>query len=77
MGNLVPRLPDTTAQNKGPIILGVSYSISFLASLFVAGRLFWRRRKLGRWAADDYIILVSFVCHIPSPCPSPPIALDA
>ena len=65
MGDVAPRSPDTTAQNKGPILLGVSYPITFVASLFVAGRLFWRRRKLGRWAADDYIVLVSFVCNPP------------
>ena len=48
MGDVAPHSPDMTAQNKGPIILGVSYSLTFLASLFVAGRLFWRHRKLGR-----------------------------
>jgi len=54
--------PMPASQNQGPTILAVVYSVTFVASLFVAGRLFSRRRKLGRWAVDDYIILACLVC---------------
>lgn len=55
--------PTPSSQNQGPTILAVMYSMTFVASLFVAGRLFSRRRKLGQWAADDYIILGCLVCN--------------
>ena len=64
--------PNTTGQNKGPVILGVSWTFTFLAFLFVAGRLYSRKRKLGKWAADDYIVLVSFVRTPSPPCVSAP-----
>ena len=54
-----PLPPDITAEDRGPTILAVSYATTALASLFVAGRLFSRRKKLGKWAADDYVVLVS------------------
>jgi hypothetical protein len=54
---------DSAAQDKGPVILGVAYPVTVLASLFVAARLFSRRKKLHRWAADDYIVLVCMVCN--------------
>jgi len=56
-----PLSPDTAVENRGPVILAVMYSSTALSSLLVAGRLFSRHIKLGRWAADDYIILVSLV----------------
>ncbi len=60
MGEVEPN-----SHSKGPVILAVLYPVTVLASLFVAGRLFSRRRKLGKWAADDYIIMMSIVCD---PC---------
>ncbi|KAK3901759.1 hypothetical protein C8A05DRAFT_44664 [Staphylotrichum tortipilum] len=59
MGEAAPDSSSPTGQNKGAVILGVSYTTTFLALLFVTGRLFSRRRKLGKWAADDYIVLFS------------------
>lgn len=55
----MPLLPSTAAENRGPAMLATLYSSTILASLLVASRLFSRRIKLGRWFADDYIILVS------------------
>lgn len=52
---------DKAAQDKTAMILGISYPVTVLASLFVTGRLFSRRRQLGRWAADDYIVLLCMV----------------
>jgi hypothetical protein len=46
-------------------MLAVLYPSTILASLFVAGRLFSRRLKLGRWAVDDYIMLLSLVGTTP------------
>jgi len=64
-----PLAADIAAQNKGPTVLAVSYPLTVLTSLFVAGRLFSRRRKLGRWEVDDYIILVSLVRVPPTALP--------
>jgi len=70
MSELAAPLPDKAVQRKGHVILGVLYPVIVLTSLFVAGRLFSRRRKLGRWAVDDYIILACLVC-IPALCACP------
>ncbi|KAH7124441.1 hypothetical protein EDB81DRAFT_765800 [Dactylonectria macrodidyma] len=52
------------AQNRRPVMLVIIYLFTILASLFVAGRLFSRCRKLGRLTIDDYIILLSLALAI-------------
>ncbi len=73
MSELAPLPPGIAAQNTGPVILAVLYPTTILTSMFVAARLFSRRLKLGRWAADDYIISISLVRTTPfsgvHPCP--------
>jgi hypothetical protein len=54
--------PEIASQNKGPRIIVIVYVFTILASLFVAGRIFSRIKKLGRLAVDDYLILISMVC---------------
>jgi hypothetical protein len=54
--------PEIASQNKGPRIIVIVYVFTILASLFVAGRIFSRIKKLGRLAVDDYLILISLVC---------------
>jgi hypothetical protein len=51
--------PEIASQNKGPRIIVIVYVFTILASLFVAGRIFSRIKKLGRLAVDDYLILIS------------------
>jgi hypothetical protein len=62
-----PLPPSVAAENKGPLMLALTWSFTSFASLLVAGRIIARRKKLGRLKADDYIIIGSLVCHAIQP----------
>jgi len=56
-----PLSPSVAAENKGPMMLALTWTFTGVASLFVVGRIISRRKKMGRLGADDYIIIGSLV----------------
>jgi hypothetical protein len=64
--------PGWAQENKGPLILGVTGTLTALALFFVAGRIYSRMVSLGRLGIDDYIVIVCIVSgsgHIPANLP--------
>jgi hypothetical protein len=57
-----PLPPEIAAENKGPMMLALTWTFTSLAGLFVLGRLFSRKKKMGRLLVDDWIIIGSLVC---------------
>lgn len=47
--------------NKGPTILGVILTVSILSTIFVAGRVYTRKKILGALHLDDWLTIVSVV----------------
>lgn len=47
--------------NKGPVILGVILTVSILSTIFVAGRVYTRKKILGALHLDDWLTIVSVV----------------
>ncbi|KAM7200357.1 hypothetical protein V8F20_005334 [Naviculisporaceae sp. PSN 640] len=52
------------AENKGPVILGVTTSLTILTFLFVAARIYSRFLSHGKLAIDDYIVIVCICLSI-------------
>ncbi|SPQ25744.1 4b21163e-68a6-4bdd-8da7-29f53bda3888 [Thermothielavioides terrestris] len=50
---------EEAAENNGPRVLIIGWIFTAKASLFVAGRIFSRLKKLARLGTGDYIVLVS------------------
>ena len=57
-----PLPPSVAAENKGPMMQALVWTFTGVASLFVAGRMVSRRKKMGKLRVDDYIIIGSLVC---------------
>ncbi|RTE78244.1 hypothetical protein BHE90_007291 [Fusarium euwallaceae] len=47
--------------NKGPVILGVILTVSILSTIFVAGRVYTRKKILGALHLDDWLTIVSVI----------------
>lgn len=62
--------PGWAEENKGPLILGVTGSMTFIALLFVAGRIYSRMIALGKLRSDDCIVILCIVSIPPAPQPS-------
>ncbi|KAK3902693.1 hypothetical protein C8A05DRAFT_33597 [Staphylotrichum tortipilum] len=56
--------PGWSQENKGPLILGVTGTLTFSAFLFVAGRIYSRLVSLGKLASDDFIVIVCILLSI-------------
>lgn len=54
------------AENKGPLILGVTSALTLFAMVFVVGRTYSRLLSVGKLAVDDYIVIVCLVRASPS-----------
>jgi len=55
-------LPEGFAQQtKGPTVLAVCISLTTVATVFVAARLYVRVKILSRLGLDDWLIIVSMV----------------
>ncbi|KAK4215053.1 hypothetical protein QBC37DRAFT_460079 [Rhypophila decipiens] len=59
-----PGYEEYAAENKGPLILGVTSSLTILTFLFVAGRIYSRFLSAGKLAIDDYIVIVCICLSI-------------
>lgn len=53
--------PGYSEENKGPLILTVTATLTAVTSLFVAGRIYSRLLSLGKIAIDDYIVILCIV----------------
>ncbi len=53
--------PGWSHENKGPLILGVTGTLTFIAFLFVVGRIYSRFVSLGKLGSDDYIVILCIV----------------
>lgn len=53
--------PGWAQENKGPLILGVTGTLTFIALLFVTGRIYSRMISLGKLGSDDYIVILCIV----------------
>jgi hypothetical protein len=51
--------PDVARQDKGPTILAVCCTLTAVATLFVAARLYVRSKILARVGLDDWLIMLS------------------
>lgn len=49
--------------SKGPVILAVILAVSILSTIFVAGRVYTRKKILGALHLDDWLTIVSVVRH--------------
>jgi hypothetical protein len=54
--------PGFSDENKGPLIVIVTATLTALALLFVVARVYSRLLAVGRLAVDDYIVILSIVC---------------
>ncbi|KAF2197616.1 hypothetical protein GQ43DRAFT_380589 [Delitschia confertaspora ATCC 74209] len=54
--------PEIAAQNKGPAIVATSCSLTALATVFVAARLFTRAKLIGKMGLDDWFLLGAIIC---------------
>ena len=54
--------PGFSAENKGPLIVIVTATLTALALLFVVARVYSRLLSAGKLAVDDYIVILSIVC---------------
>ncbi|KAM7189103.1 hypothetical protein V8F33_010224 [Rhypophila sp. PSN 637] len=59
-----PGYEEYAAENKGPLILGMTSSVTILTFFFVAGRIYSRFLSAGKLAIDDYIVIVSICLSI-------------
>lgn len=66
---VVDSYPGWSQENKGPMILGVTGTLTGTAFLFVVARLYSRVISLGQLRIDDYIVILSIVgfIHFPKP----------
>jgi hypothetical protein len=53
--------PEKAAEDNGPRMLITGWVFTATATLFVAGRIFSRRKKLGKLDTGDYLVLLSLV----------------
>ena len=53
--------PGWAQENKGPLILGVTGTLTAITFFFVAGRIYSRIVSLGRLGIDDYIVILCIV----------------
>jgi len=53
--------PEIAAENNGPRMLIIGWTFTATASLFVAGRIFSRLKKLGKIGMGDCLVLLSLV----------------
>ena len=58
--------PGFSDENKGPLIVVVTASLTAVALVFVVARLYSRLLSVGRLAVDDYIVILSIVCSPPA-----------
>ncbi|KAF2646828.1 integral membrane protein [Massarina eburnea CBS 473.64] len=59
----VPEMsPDVAQEDKGPAILAICSTLTALATLFVAARLYVRVNILSRAGLDDWLIVISMIC---------------
>ena len=54
--------PGFSNENKGPLIVVVTATLTALALLFVVARVYSRLLSAGKLAVDDYIVMLSIVC---------------
>lgn len=54
----------TTDANKGPEILGIFITLSTIATILVALRLWVRLWLIRKTGLDDWVVLVSLVCIV-------------
>ncbi|KAJ3528286.1 hypothetical protein NM208_g10275 [Fusarium decemcellulare] len=47
--------------NKGPVILGVILTVSILSTIFVAGRVYTRKKILGALHLDDWFTIIAVI----------------
>lgn len=52
---------DLNSQDKGPTILALQWTLTVLATIFVAARIFVRTTLVKRMGLDDYLIILSLV----------------
>src|SRR6478609_10149393 len=50
--------------DKGPTILGLVITVSILSTIFVAGRVYTRKRIIGALHLDDWFTIVAVVCSL-------------
>lgn len=50
--------------DKGPTILGLVITVSILSTIFVAGRVYTRKRIIGALHLDDWFTIVAVVCPL-------------
>lgn len=50
--------------DKGPTILGLVITVSILSTIFVAGRVYTRKRIIGALHLDDWFTIVAVVCFL-------------
>jgi hypothetical protein len=62
--------PEIAAENNGPRMLIIGWVFTAVATLFVAGRIFSRFKKLRKIDTGDYLILLSLVLLTPHRLPS-------
>ncbi len=65
----VPPYPGFADENKGPLIVVVTATLTAIALLFVIARLYSRLLSMGKIAIDDYIVILSIV-GLPPTLPS-------
>lgn len=53
--------PEWIAQDKGPSILAICWTVTAISTFFVAGRLYVRAKIKGRLQSDDYYTLLALV----------------
>jgi hypothetical protein len=53
--------PGWAQENKGPLILGVTGTLTAITFFFVAGRIYSRMISIGRLGMDDYIVILCIV----------------
>jgi hypothetical protein len=61
MSPLSEESPGYARETKGPTVLAVCSTLTVVATLFVAGRLYVRTKILARVGLDDWLILLSMV----------------
>lgn len=52
------------SENRGPLMLQVTWIAVGIASIFLAARIFTRIKTLGKLKLDDYLILLALVDHL-------------
>lgn len=58
--------PGFSDESKGPLIVVVTATVTAVALLFVMARIYSRLISVGKLAVDDYIVILSIVCSLPS-----------